>query len=149
MMLTPVTEAKSASDQLRDSRSSRIAAPADSRLNAALRPYPDTTYGARPVLPYTFLSPSLANHMLLVIRFRIRFDTKEADRWVTRAQSTRRCGSDTPTTTAATAPPRRVPTNSRPPKRGCNACADARLRSSDCAQSTQWRTGKNTASGPA
>src|ERR1700744_5671570 len=39
MMLTPVTEAKSASDQLRDSRSSRIAAPADSRLIAALRPY--------------------------------------------------------------------------------------------------------------
>src|ERR1700678_862577 len=39
MMLTPVTEAKSASDQLRDSRSSRIAAPADSRLTAALRPY--------------------------------------------------------------------------------------------------------------
>src|ERR1700677_124908 len=39
MMLTPVTGARSASDQLRDSRSSRIAAPAVSRLTAALRPY--------------------------------------------------------------------------------------------------------------
>src|ERR1700710_2195126 len=56
MMLTPVTEAKSARDQLRDSRNSRIAAPADSRLTAALRPYPDITQPYPLSWVYTFLS---------------------------------------------------------------------------------------------
>ena len=55
-MLTPVTEAKSANDQSRVSRSSRIAAPADSRLTAALRPYPDTTQAYAFSSDYTFLS---------------------------------------------------------------------------------------------
>src|ERR1700758_604072 len=57
MMLTPVAEAKSASDQSRDSRSSRIAAPADSRLTAALRAYSDTTQPYALFWVYTFLSP--------------------------------------------------------------------------------------------
>ena len=55
-MLTPVTEAKSANDQSRVSRSSRIAAPADSRLTAALRPYPDTTQAYLFYRDYLFLS---------------------------------------------------------------------------------------------
>src|ERR1700757_2680391 len=56
MMLTPVAEAKSASDQSRDSRSSRIAAPAVSRLTTALRAYSDTTQPQWPSSVYTFLS---------------------------------------------------------------------------------------------
>ena len=55
-MLTPVTEAKSANDQSRDSRNSRIAAPADSRLTVALRPYPNSTHAYRFSWAYTFLS---------------------------------------------------------------------------------------------
>ena len=56
MMLTPVADEKSASDQSRDSRSSRIAAPADSRLTAALRAYSDTTQPYPFSCVYTFLS---------------------------------------------------------------------------------------------
>jgi hypothetical protein len=56
MMLTPVTEAKSARDQSRDSRNSRIVAPADSRLTVAFRPYSDSTQAYRLSWLYTFLS---------------------------------------------------------------------------------------------
>src|SRR5271166_6305483 len=56
MMLTPVAEAKSASDQSRDSRSSRMAAPADSRLTAALRAYSNTTQAYPLSSVYTFSS---------------------------------------------------------------------------------------------
>src|SRR5580698_1619202 len=115
MMLTPVTEAKSASDQLRDSRRSRIAAPADSRLTAALRPYSDITQPSGMSWVYTFLSRFSCQQGTDVYTL---LYTKEAERWVTRAQSTQRCGSATPTMTVATAPPRRAPTNSPPLRRG-------------------------------
>ena len=80
---------------------------------------------------YVFVSFLLPLATSFCIRFCIRFDAKGGRQWDIRAQSTRSCGSATPMTTAATAPPRRAPTNSPPPRRGCSACGAALWPSSD------------------
>src|SRR5271163_2344549 len=56
MMLTPVAAASSASDQSRDSRNARMAAPADSRLTARSGHGPDVTHASPRSRGYTFLS---------------------------------------------------------------------------------------------
>src|SRR5262249_20311586 len=79
MMLTPVAAARSANDQSRDSRSARIAAPADSRLIARSghsrilhRPPASLVY-------IRFYHVSLAPWPCVCIRFCLRFDLGDAE----------------------------------------------------------------------
>ncbi len=78
MMLTPVTEAKSASDQFRASRKPRIAAPADSRLTAALRPYSDTTQAYALAWAYMFCYRFSCHMVPVMYMFSYTFRQKEA-----------------------------------------------------------------------
>src|ERR1700722_860985 len=78
MMLTPVAAARSASDQSRDSRSARIAAPADSRLIARSG---HTRILHRPPtssLDIRFYHVSLARGCHVCIRFCLRFHLEKA-----------------------------------------------------------------------
>jgi len=65
-MLTPVAAASSASDQSRDSRNARMAAPADSRLTADSGHRPDITHSTCPSSVYTLLSRFSCAHPLFV-----------------------------------------------------------------------------------
>src|SRR5215469_9535163 len=126
MMLTPVAAARSASDQSRDSRSARIAAPADSRLIARSGHRPDITQPTGFVCGYTFLSRFACAGSAYVYTLLPTFQLeKETSTWDIPAQPTRNYGSVTPTTTTVTAQRRHAPTSGQPPRRGSNACAAA------------------------
>src|SRR5436305_10481354 len=136
MMLTPVAAARSASDQSRDSRNARMAAPADSRLTARSGHRPDITHAGPSPWAYTFLSRFSCAGCLYVYTLLPTFRHTRRPTWDIPAQPTRNYGSATPTTTVVTARPRPAPTNGPPPRQGSNACAAAPWRSSVGAPST-------------
>src|SRR6202000_1991844 len=124
MMLTPVSVAKSASDQSRDSRSARMAAPADSRLIAASGHKAGFyTAGATVLWIYVFIAFTLRAQSISVYAFAYVSLDEETARWHTLALTTRNFGSATPTTTTETAPRRHALTSGRPPRLGSPAAA--------------------------
>src|ERR1700739_4673082 len=101
MTLTPVAAASSASDQSRDSRNARRAAPADSRLTAGSGHRPDITQAGVGIPVYTFLSRFSCAWLSHVYTLSPTFDRIGDQPWDIPAQPTRNCGSATPTMTAA------------------------------------------------
>src|SRR5246127_3272724 len=108
MTLTPVAAASSASDQSRDSRNARMAAPAVSRLTAGSGHRPDITQAGPPSKVYTFLSRFCCADHFYVYTLLPTFHLTRRPTWDIPAQLTRNFGSAIPTMTVVTARQRRA-----------------------------------------
>src|SRR3954462_5303986 len=143
MMLTSVAAARSASDQSRDSRSARIAAPADSRLTADSGHSRDITQPDASVVIYVSIAFLLRGESYCVYDSAYVSAPKENGSWQTPAHQIQNCGSATPMTTPAMAPPKHGPMNGRPPRHESNACAAAHWRSNAGAPNGRSRIAKS------
>src|SRR5689334_22453464 len=111
MLLTPVAAARSASDQSRDSRNARIAAPADSPVTARSGHGPAITQmtSRQPYIRFYLVSLALCAAAIYASDY-VSLLTRRPT-WHTPAQPTRNYSSATPTTTSVTAPRRRAHTS--------------------------------------